>query len=123
MSEVEDLGLDDILDDTADTEAATAEAEELKRFYSEDAKTGEVFDPEADAPQSVQDGTCDDPVTEAPIPEVVGEVTQERITPENAPPIVLSPRERRQAKRAAIKKRNEEAAAEIQRRAIAAKQK
>jgi len=32
----------------------------LDRFYSEDAKTGEIFDPRADAPQSVQDGTCDD---------------------------------------------------------------
>lgn len=103
MSEVDDLGLDEILDDETETE------EELNaRFYSEDAATGEIFDPNADAPESVQNGTCDDEpvaadVTDVPVPEVVGEVTQARIDPNNPPERPMTPMEKRQARREQVR--------------------
>lgn len=103
-----DLDFDDILDE--DTPAEEMSEQEIHdRFYSVDAKTGEVFDPNADAPESVQNGTADLPVKEAPIPEAVGEVTTARIDPNNPPePDVskMTALQRREYRKKRIKARN-----------------
>jgi hypothetical protein len=106
-NEIDDLGLDAILDDeeTGNIETDVVENE-----------AGEVmFDPNrvvTDEEAAETLASSEAPPAEAPMPTQVGEVTQQRITPENAPEVPLTPMERRAKRRQAVKERNERLARE-----------